>query len=185
MDAATLAPLIAAHARFPSALEAVLPLDDVALMRERESDARWSPLEILVHFRDEEYEDFKDRAKAACEGRLSETVVDVEGWVTARAYNAQDPREVFDDFVAERARSVEWLRSLTAADLAREVEHPEWGTFVGGDYVAAWRVHDLLHLRQLAQALAVLTARRLKRWRVNYAGPIPDPQTPTYGRPKG
>jgi len=86
------------------------------------------------------------------------------------------------DFVAERARSVEWLRSLAPADLARECEHPEWGTFVAGDFVAAWRVHDLLHLKQLSQALAVLTARRLKQWRVNYAGPIPDPQSPTYGR---
>jgi hypothetical protein len=42
-----------------------------------------------------------------------------------------------------------------------------------GDFVAAWRLHDLLHLRQFATALSVLTARRYAPWRVDYAGTIP------------
>jgi hypothetical protein len=42
-----------------------------------------------------------------------------------------------------------------------------------GDLVAAWRVHDLLHLRQFARAIAVLTVRRMDGWGTGYAGRIP------------
>ena len=42
-----------------------------------------------------------------------------------------------------------------------------------GDFVSAWRMHDLLHLRQLATTLAQLEGERLTGWKFEYAGPIP------------
>jgi len=164
--------LIEDHARFPAALLAVFQGADLATMRERETDRKWSPLEILAHLRDEEILDFRARAKRAIEGRGIELNVDPERWVVERKYNEMDPGEVYLDFARERADSCRWLETLTLADLQPSVEHPAAGTMRAGDFIAAWRLHDLLHLRQFARAMAVNTARRLGDWKTRYAGEL-------------
>lgn len=173
MDPALLASLIDEHARFPGVVAALLPMDDVDRLRARVAPQRWSLLEILVHLRDEEREDFRARAEAACAGAATLPAIDPTGWVQARRYNEQDPRAVLADLTRARQESVAWLRGLDADAVERGIEHPVHGRFRCGDFVAAWRVHDLLHLRQLATTLAQLEARRLAGWRVDYAGEIP------------
>lgn len=176
MDGSELRRLISEHARFPDALRALLPWEDLALLREREAGGRWSPLEILAHLEEEERRDFRVRARIAAEGRPFEPdmAIDPPGWVTSHRYNEMDPRQVMDAFARERAASVAWLSTLEPSTLERAVDLP-MGTFRCGDFVAAWRLHDLLHARQLSTALAILTARRLGEWKVGYAGAIPIP----------
>ena len=82
---------------------------------------------------------------------------------------------MLEAFVAQRAASVAWLETLEVATLEHTLEIPGLGVFRCGDFVAAWRVHDLLTARQLSTALAILTARRLSSWKVGYAGTIPTP----------
>jgi hypothetical protein len=173
MDETTFRHLIEDHARFPTALLAAFQGAPIEVLRERENDARWSPLEILAHLRDEETEDFGARARAAVAGGPLPPPIDPAGWVTQRRYNEMDPGAVFLDFAEKRADSCRWLESLSLDDLQRTLDFPKLGTFRAGDFVAAWRVHDLLHLRQFGQALAVITARRLHGWKVQYAGTIP------------
>ena len=173
MDETTFRQLIDDHARFPGALLATFQGAPLEALRERESAERWSPLEILAHLRDEETEDFGARARAVVEGRELELGIDPPAWVTERRYNEMDPGAVFLDFSEKRAESCRWLGTLSLDDLQKTVEHPKLGTFRAGDFVAAWRMHDLLHLRQFARALAVVTARRLDGWRTGYAGPVP------------
>ena len=173
MKQAEFAALVARHATYPRAIAALLGELEPAILRDRESPGRWSPLEILVHLRDEEREDFRDRAQAAAAGRPITTKIDPVGWVTQRAYNAQDPPTILADFAAERRASCAWLEGLESGALERTLEHPQLGTMRCGDFIAAWRMHDLLHLRQLATALAVLTARSLVEWRIDYAGQVP------------
>jgi hypothetical protein len=165
--------LIAAHARFPGALLAVFHEADEALLRSRESEGRWSPLEILAHLRDEEIEDFRPRAMAIIEGRPIEKPIDPQRWVVERRYNEMDPGGVFLDWAAERADSCRWLETLTPSDLGKFVDLPKLGRMRAGDFIASWRVHDLLHLRQFATAIAILTVRRYAGWRTDYAGKIP------------
>ncbi|MBZ0267320.1 DinB family protein [bacterium] len=164
--------LIEDHARFPAALLAVFQGADEQLLRDRETEKKWSPLEILAHLRDEEKLDFRVRAQCAIDGREPELNVDPEKWVTERNYNAMDPGEVYLDFAAERADSCRWLSSLSMADLEPALEHPAAGTMRAGDFIAAWRLHDLLHLRQFAHAMAVNTSRRLSDWKTAYAGEL-------------
>lgn len=171
------AALVARHAAFPRALEALSKGVDPTFLRQREGPGRWSPLEILVHLRDEEREDFRLRAQAAATGQPITTPIDPVGWVTQRSYNAQDPGAILADFEAERRASCTWLQSLQPSALQRSLDHPQLGTMRCGDFIAAWRMHDLLHLRQLATALAVLSARDLDGWRIDYAGRIPAPGT--------
>jgi hypothetical protein len=173
MNESTLRQLIDDHARFPGALLGVFQGADLELMRAREADGKWSPLEILAHLRDEETIDFRERAQRALDGREFELNVDPERWVTEKRYNEMDPGAVYLDWASERADSCRWLSTLTVDDLAKGVEHPKFGTMRCGDLVAAWRVHDLLHLRQFARAIAVLTVRRMDGWGTGYAGRIP------------
>jgi len=173
MDREGLDRLIVQHASFPEALAGFVDGVSDRVLRARETDARWSPLEILAHLLDEEREDFRPRAQAAAAGGRIEKPIDPVRWVVERAYNAKDPAAVLRDLTAERARSCEWLRSLDITTLERSLEHAQLGTMRCGDFVAAWRMHDLLHMRQLSTALAVLGARELAGWRIDYAGQIP------------
>jgi hypothetical protein len=173
MEEAVLRRLIDDHARFPAALLQVIQGAPETVLRRRETPERWSPLEILAHLRDEEVTDFRARARAAVEGRPLELNVDPERWVTERRYNEMDPGAVYLDLASERADSCRWLGTLTPADLERSVEHPRAGTLRAGDFIAAWRMHDLLHLRQLARAMAAVLAAELDGWRTDYAGRLP------------
>ena len=177
MTTAELQQLIDDHARFPEALRGMVPLGDPALLREREIDGRWSPLEILAHIEEEERRDFRVRARLAVEGRPFEERhrIDPPAWVVSNRYNERDPREVLDAFARERADSVAWIGTLDAPALERTIEIPGVGVMRCADFIAAWRVHDLLTARQLSTALAILTARRLGAWKVDYAGSIPTP----------
>ena len=173
MDEITLQQLIHDHAGFPTALLNVFQGVPAEVLREREKDGRWSPLEILVHLRDEEIRDFRPRAQAAFEEREIEGVVDPERWAREEKYNEMDPGSVYLDFASERADSCRWLQTLRVEDLHRSTKHPKLGKMRAGDFISAWRMHDLLHLRQFATALAVIQARRYGDWRVDYAGAIP------------
>ncbi len=178
MDELALRRLIDDHARFPSVVLNLIQGADDALLRSRESPGRWSPLEILAHLRDEEVEDFRARAQAAAQERPIEKGIAPQEWVAERRYNEMDPGAVFLDWARERADSCRWLATLAPADLEKATVHAKLGRLRAGDFAAAWRMHDLLHLRQLATALAVLAARDLARWRVDYAGEIPSAGAP-------
>jgi hypothetical protein len=175
MNRTTLAQLREQHGRFPRVIRNLVDGVDPALLRAREGENRWSPLEILAHLLDEEREDFRPRAQAAAAGRPIERGIAPEKWAIERSYNDMDPEHVLGDFESERARSCRWLADLDVERLEAALEHPELGRMRCGDFVAAWRMHDLLHLRQLSTALAVLTARSLPGWRLDYAGRIPEP----------
>ena len=178
MDRGTFDRLVEQHALYPSVIQSLVRAVDIESMRARETEGRWSPLEILVHLLDEEREDFRPRAQAAAAGRRIDTKIDPVGWVTQRAYNTKDPLHVCQEFERERAQSCVWLRELDLEFLDAALEHPQLGRMRCGDFVAAWRVHDLLHLRQLSTALTVISARQLAAWRLDYAGQLPPAPSP-------
>ena len=174
MNANEFSRLIHDHEQFPGAIRILFEGVSSELSRERPATGKWSPLEILVHLRDEEIEDFRARATIASGGGHIELGIDPQGWVTSRDYNAEDPAAILESFIDERIRSIEWLRSLDIASLDRLATPEKLGPMRCGDFIAAWRMHDLLHLRQLATTLAKLEAKRLDSWKCGYAGPIPD-----------
>ena len=173
MDRQSFDRLVEQHALYPSVVYGLVRAVDLESLRARETEGRWSPLEILAHLLDEEREDFRPRAQAAAASRRIDTKIDPVGWVTHRAYNTKDPVHVWREFEREREQSCVWLRALDLELLEMALEHPQIGRMRCGDFVAAWRMHDLLHLRQLSTALAVITARPLAEWRLDYAGQLP------------
>ncbi len=67
---------------------------------------------------------------------------DTESNVTARHYNERDLQEMFEGFVAERAKSLDWLRSLNNPDWEAAYTTP-YRTMTAGDMFASWVAHEL------------------------------------------
>ncbi|RMH30114.1 MAG: DinB family protein [Planctomycetota bacterium] len=141
-------------------------------------DARWKPdedswsvLEIVCHLVDEEAEDFPLRLRSLLEAPAREWApIDPSGWAVQRNYLEQDFAERVDRFVAARAASVAWLRSLPAPDWGAAKTHATLGPMRAGDLLGAWAAHDALHLRQIAKRLHQLAYRDARPFEIGYAG---------------
>jgi len=116
----------------------------------------WSLLEIACHLADEEREDFRARVESVLrdpEQPLPPS--DPKGWVRDRDYAGQEFLAKVDEFLEERAQSIEWLRSLEveggakSPDWANAYQHPKFGPLSAKLFLENWLAHDYLHIRQI------------------------------------
>jgi hypothetical protein len=142
-----------------------------------DQEARWKPepgswsiLEVVNHLYDEEREDFRTRLDIIIHYPQKQwPAIDPEGWVTARKYNERDLGKSLQKFLAERDRSLKWLKKLDNPSWNSEYSAP-FGTIRAGDIFAAWVTHDHLHMRQLIELHRELTVNRAKPYHLDYAG---------------
>jgi len=90
--------------------------------------------------------------------------------VNSRGYNERELDASLNNFLAEREKSLAWLRQLSQPNWQNCNEGPN-GKLTAGDLLASWLAHDFLHIRQLARL----------HWQ--YVGAIADPYQITYGGP--
>ncbi|HEY76729.1 MAG TPA: DinB family protein [Thermoflexia bacterium] len=77
------------------------------------------------------------------------------------AYNAAEhqrragipPEQLLKDLEAARRRTIEWVRGLTDADLDRVGRHPALGEINLETFIEAIYGHQLLHMRDLMNAM--------------------------------
>jgi len=137
----------------------------------RPSSDKWSMLEVVNHLDDEEREDFRQRLELVlADPHHPWPPIDPRGWVTTRGYNERDLDTSLDNFLAEREKSLTWLRQLSSPNWQNSNEGPN-GRLTAGDLLASWLAHDFLHIRQLARL----------HWQ--YLGAIAEPYQTTYGGP--
>lgn len=65
-------------------------------------------------------------------------------------YADSNPIERLGAWLADRARTIEYIKTLTEEDLAKPVVHPERGRMLVGDIAHMLVSHDVYHLEQLA-----------------------------------
>jgi uncharacterized damage-inducible protein DinB len=154
------------------AIEAIVSTLDEETARRRPTQGGWSIVEVVGHLADEEREDFRTRLDHALH-RADEPFppINPEAAVSERRHQERDLRDLLRDFLAERERSLEWLRGLGEVDLAREHAAPWGGTIAAGDVLASWVVHDLLHLKQILRLLFDHARSDAEPFGVEYAGP--------------
>ena len=132
---------------------------------------KWSTLEVVNHLYDEEREDFRQRVKLVLADPAQPwPPIDPRGWVNSRGYNERELDASLNNFLAEREKSLAWLRQLSQPNWQSCNEGPN-GKLTAGDLLASWLAHDFLHIRQLARL----------HWQ--YIGAIADPYQTTYGGP--
>ena len=169
MDPTPFMTALEANAPTIIALARAVPTERV---RWRPAPEEWSALEVINHLADEEDQDFRTRLDTLLHRPGEDPPpIDPEGWVIARGYNTRDLDESLDRFMAERRRSLAWLRALPAPDWSRSWSHPAGFTIRAGDLLAAWAAHDLLHLRQLVEIQYRARAEDAAPHDVEYAGP--------------
>lgn len=130
----------------------------------------WSILEVINHLYDEEREDFRVRLDIILH-KPNEPwpPIDPEGWVTSRKYNERNLNESLKNFMSERAKTLQWLKSLQNLNFDTVYTSP-FGSMSAGDMFAAMVSHDLLHLRQLVELHWAITTQALSPYQNAYAG---------------
>lgn len=135
------------------------------------SPDKWSILEVVNHLYDEEREDFRQRLELVLADPAQPwPKIDPRIWVTTRGYSERDLDTSLNNFLAEREKSLAWLRSLSSPNWQNSKDGPN-GTLSAGDLLASWLAHDFLHIRQLSRL----------HWQ--YVSAIADPYQTTYAGP--
>ena len=129
-----------------------------ALMSEMsEDDALWKPApdrfsvaEALAHLSHAEARCYRARLdlitardEPAIQGYDPQNYLDL--------YAQADPADAFDHFEEQRETNLEFLRGLPASAAGRRAMHPKWGVITLGQMLHEWALHDLGHIRQVAE----------------------------------
>ena len=132
---------------------------------------KWSIIEVVNHLYDEEREDFRTRLNLTLtDPEKSWPPIDPPVWVVERRYGERELDQSLSDFIAEREKSLAWLRSLS---------EPRWeavhvttnGPRSAGDLLASWLAHDYLHIRQLTRLNWQYAGMIAAPYQTAYAGP--------------
>jgi len=147
MDRPALFARLARHRDVFRALLSGLPPEEY---RWKPAPGKWCILEVVCHLRDEEREDFGARLRSTLHTpERSWPKIDPVAWVTERRYMEQDFGTVLDEFLAERERTVLWLRSERDGSWQNAYAHPTVGPVSCDLLLANWVAHDLHHIRQI------------------------------------
>ncbi|MEJ5240832.1 MAG: DinB family protein [Anaerolineales bacterium] len=144
---------------------------DPATMRWKPADTSWSMLEVLCHLRDEERQDFPFRIRHLLSGAQHPwPPIQPAQWVTERRYNEEEPSEALQAFLEERHKNLEWLGTLDSVSWDIAYAYEPLRGLTAGDLLAAWVVHDLLHIRQINELRYFIARERLSEYKIIYAG---------------
>jgi hypothetical protein len=130
----------------------------------------WSLLETVCHLHDEERLDFRVRIDTVLHRPGEEPPpIDPEGWVQAHGYSERNLQEELEGFLAERRKSIDWLKGLEAPNWEAAYQ-ADWGSIRAGEIFAGWLAHDLLHMRQLLEHFWAYTNQQCAPYPTAYGG---------------
>jgi hypothetical protein len=139
--------------------------------RWKPSPEQWSILEVVNHLADEEVDDFRRRIVLTLRDPAAPwPPIDPPRWAIERRYNERELGDSLERFLAERRRSVDWLRELHTPDWEKTHQHPKAGPLRAGDLLASWLDHDLIHVRQITRLHHQWLVRAVEPFRTEYAG---------------
>lgn len=140
----------------PGRLRQLFEKRSVADARKRPFAGKWTPLEVLGHLIDAEWS-FAWRMRSVLgEERPRIEAMDQDLWVTAQAFNEQEPADLLDDFEALRRINLRLWRRMTLEQLQRVGLHQQRGE----ESLETMRImlagHDLSHLDQIERYFAAI-----------------------------
>jgi hypothetical protein len=136
-----------------------------------DEDARWKPApdrfsvaEVLAHLSHSEVHCYRMRLdRFMAETRPEFESDDAQMYLDL--YRGADPKEAFNQFQDRRKINIEFLRSLPADAGGRFALHREFGEITLSQMLNEWALHDLGHIRQVAELI------RARKYR-DGAGPM-------------
>jgi hypothetical protein len=142
--------------RTPAALEALLQDIDENWARATEGPDTFSPFDVVGHLIDGEETDWIPRARIILARGPKLTFAPYDRFRHRTRNLERSLASLLAEFSRLRSANLELLRSWnpTAAQLALPGEHPSLGPVTLRQLLAAWVVHDLGHLAQIARVMA-------------------------------
>jgi hypothetical protein len=142
--------------RTPRTVRALLEDLPEPWIRGTEGPDTFSPFDVVGHLIDGEETDWMPRAKIIL-AKSADPRFEVYDRFRHRGRNAGRPlRTLLDEFTTLRAANLRLLDSwrLGARELALTGIHPTFGPVTLRQLLAAWVVHDLGHIAQVARVMA-------------------------------
>lgn len=164
-SAVRLADALAVLERTPATLGALLDGLPDTWARATDSDGAWSPYDVVGHLIQGERTNWMPRARHILSGAPGPFVP----FDRTPQFGDSPPSltELLATFADLRHANVADLHALqlTAQDLERTGQHPDFGDVTLGQLLATWVVHDMNHLAQIAQTLARVYTDAVGPWR--------------------
>ena len=142
--------------RTPAVLNALLRDLPEAWTLCNEGENTWSPFDVVGHLIYCERTDWMVRAKLVLQCGETRPFDRFDRWGHVRESQGKSLGQLLDEFARVRAENLDELRALNLRpeDLARRGLHPALGSVTLSELLAAWTVHDLTHLHQIARVMA-------------------------------
>lgn len=137
------------------------------LLDANEGPDTWSPRAILQHLVWGEADDWMPRVRHLREFGTTRPFRPFDREEGFRRYADWSVDRLLVEFTSLRAQGLDALDALaiSAADLAVQGRHPEFGVVTLEQLIATWTVHDLAHLSQITRVLARDVGRHVGPWR--------------------
>lgn len=135
--------------------------------RRNEGPGTWSPFDIVGHLVHGDRTDWIPRARHILQHGASRPFEPFDRFAQFEESCGKSFEDLLDEFAERRAESLAALDGmrLTAADMAREGRHPDFGPVTLGQLLATWVVHDLGHIAQIARVMAKREGSGVGPWR--------------------
>ena len=170
---------ISVLARTPASLRALLDGLDTPWIRGTEGPETFSPFDNIGHLIDGEETDWVPRAKIILAGGPHPRFEPYDRFRHRARNVGRTMNSLLEEFARLRAANITLLRSwkLTAAQLDLPGEHPRLGPVTLRQLLAAWVVHDLGHVAQVARVMAKQYVEEVGPW-VPFLPVLTDHPTP-------
>ena len=165
--------------RTPASLSMLLDGIDDAWARAREGPETFSPFDVIGHLVDGEETDWIPRARIILAGGPDPAFEPYDRFRHRDRNRGRTLESLLDEFSRLRAANLELLRSwkLTDAELDLPGNHPGLGRVTLRQLLAAWVVHDLGHIAQVARVMAKQYGAAIGPW-VPYLPVVTDRPVP-------
>ena len=132
-----------------------------------EGPETWSPYDIVGHLIHGERTDWIPRAQIILTQGENRRFTPYDRFAQFRESQGKTLTDLLDEFARLRAANIETLSGwqLTDARLSLGGEHPELGPVTLRQLLAAWVVHDLGHIAQIARVMAKQYKEPIGPWR--------------------
>jgi len=134
-------------------------------------DAQWKPApdrfsvaEVLAHLSHSEGDCYRPRVDRFMTEDMPELEPD-DAQMYLDLYRGRDAKDEFVHFEEQRETNIEYLRGLPVGTGDRRAFHKEAGEITLAQMLHEWALHDLGHIRQIAELV------RARRYRAG-AGPL-------------
>ncbi len=142
--------------RTPDVLKAMLSAISEEWSHGRDGEDSWTPYDVLGHLIHGEKTDWIPRMEIIQSQGTNKAFEPFDRFAQFEDSKGKSMQDLLTEFRALRMQNLDRLQgaSFTSEDFLLTGNHPEFGKVTLANLLAAWVVHDLSHIAQIARVMA-------------------------------